>query len=405
MVRNVLFLLTLGTSFAIRADPMDSLRDWLAKPVDARPAIQKQPFASEPLSREQAIEASKLLVEDRLATIRSTRAKEWNDKLIAIGDKQMKWQMKVFGEKPRDGHSLLISMHGGGGAPHDVNEKQWENQIKLYELKEGIVIAPRAPTDNWNLWHEPHIDAFFDRLIEDAIAIEGVNPNRVYLTGYSAGGDGVYQLAPRMADRFAGAAMMAGHPNEASPLGLRNLPFAIHVGALDDAYNRNKVAEQWGRRLDELQKSDPEGYIHQWKLHEARGHWMNREDLAGIEWIMTFTRNPLPRKVVWKQDDVTHTRFYWLSVPSNEAKVGSEVIAKIDGQTIEIERAEDVTHLTILLNDTMVDLDQPVIVKTKNGKLFQRKLARNVGAVAASLAARCDPELLFTASIAVRVED
>ena len=45
---------------------------------------------------------------------------------------------------------------------------------------------------------------------------------------------------------YTAAAMMAGHPNESSPLGLRNLPFAIHVGADDSAYNRNKVAKEWG---------------------------------------------------------------------------------------------------------------------------------------------------------------
>ena len=41
------------------------------------------------------------------------------------------------------------------------------------------------------------------------------------VVGYSAGGDGVYQLAPRMADSWAAAAMMAGHPNGVSPLSLR----------------------------------------------------------------------------------------------------------------------------------------------------------------------------------------
>ena len=72
--------------------------------------------------------------------------------------------------------------------------------------------------------------------------------------GYSAGGDGVYQLAPRMADRFAAAAMMAGHPNETSPAGLRNIGFAIHMGALDVAYNRNEIARRWGVMLDSLQQ-------------------------------------------------------------------------------------------------------------------------------------------------------
>ena len=58
------------------------------------------------------------------------------------------------------------------------------------------------------------------------IAFHDVNPNRVYIMGRSAGGDGIYQVAPRMADRFAAAAMSAGHPNEASHLCLRNIAFA-----------------------------------------------------------------------------------------------------------------------------------------------------------------------------------
>jgi len=45
-----------------------------------------------------------------------------------------------------------------------------------------------------------------------------------------------------MADSLAAASMMAGHPNDASPLGLRNIGFTIHVGALDNGFNRNKVA-------------------------------------------------------------------------------------------------------------------------------------------------------------------
>ena len=166
--------------------------------------------------------------------------------------------LTTFGKEPKDGWSLWISMHGGGNAPSRVNDQQWENQKHLYKLDEGIYVAPRGATDTWNLWHEPHINALFHRLIEDLIVLKHVDPNRVYLMGYSAGGDGVYQLAPRMADAFAAAAMMAGHPNDASWLGLRNIGFAIQVGELDSAYNRNKVAKQWIDKLDEL-KGGPQG--------------------------------------------------------------------------------------------------------------------------------------------------
>ncbi len=67
-------------------------------------------------------------------------------------------------------------MHGGGGAPSEVNDQQWQNQVKLYDAPPGVgglYVAPRAPTDTWNLWHEAHIDALFSRLIEDYVALRG----------------------------------------------------------------------------------------------------------------------------------------------------------------------------------------------------------------------------------------
>ena len=221
--------------------------------------------------------------------------------------KTLRWLERVFGEAPAGGHSLWISMHGGGGAPANVNDQQWRNQIKLYEPAEGIYVAPRGPSDNWNLWHEAHIDPLFQRLIEDYVVLRGVNPDRVYLMGYSAGGDGVWQLAPRMADRFAAACMMAGHPNEASLLGLRNLPFGIFMGAQDGAYNRNKIAAERAAELARLAQEDTEGgYVHLARLYEGLGHWMERKDAEGVPWMAKFSRQPWPRKVVWQQDDVVH---------------------------------------------------------------------------------------------------
>ncbi|MFG0291836.1 MAG: transglutaminase domain-containing protein, partial [Phycisphaerales bacterium JB050] len=212
------------------------------------------------LSESAATEAANRLWTAHADSIREERAAELEALVINAGGPDMKLLKREFGEAPESGHSLWISMHGGGGAPPEVNDQQWRNQIRLYTLDEGIYIAPRAPSDTWNLWHRAEIDALFDHLIESAIVSWGVDPNRVYLLGYSAGGDGVYQLAPRMADRYAAASMMAGHPNDASPLGLRNLPFALFMGGKDSAYNRNKVVQQWGDRLDDLQKQDPAGY-------------------------------------------------------------------------------------------------------------------------------------------------
>ncbi|KAB2656698.1 MAG: hypothetical protein DVB31_15945, partial [Verrucomicrobia bacterium] len=179
------------------------------------------------LDRRGADEAIARLWNERRETLRAERGDEFKARALAVAGKTLRWKERVFGTAPASGPSLWISLHGGGGAPPAVNDQQWANQIRLYQPAEGIYVAPRAPTDTWNLWHEGHIDPMFDRLIEDYVALRGVDPNRVYVLGYSAGGDGVWQLGPRMADRWAAAAMMAGHPNSASLLSLRNLPFAI----------------------------------------------------------------------------------------------------------------------------------------------------------------------------------
>jgi len=228
-----------------------------------------------------------------------------------------------------------------------------------------------------------------------------VDPNRIYLMGYSAGGDGVYQLAPRMADRFAAAAMMAGHPNETSPLGLRNLPFTIHMGENDTPYNRNKVAVEWGRKLQELQENDIDGYPHLVKIHKDKGHWMELLDTVAISWMTNFTRNPLPKKVVWKQDDVTHTRFYWLK--DDKPTEGSLIVARIDGQTIYIENAT-VPNFTIMLNDFLVDMDNEISIKYLSQTIFQGIVMRSSQVILRSIEEYGDPESIYFGEIPVSLE-
>ncbi|MEM8736596.1 MAG: transglutaminase domain-containing protein, partial [Planctomycetota bacterium] len=167
-----------------------------------------------PLSKQQADDLVNQLWKAYSETELEERRAENESRGIKIGGRTMPFWYKVFGEKPDGGRRLFISMHGGGSAPPAVNDRQYENQKRLYEPEEGVYLVPRAPTNTWNLWHEGHIDDFFQRIIENMVLLEDVNPNQVYIMGYSAGGDGVFQLAPRMADRLAAAAMMAGHPNE-----------------------------------------------------------------------------------------------------------------------------------------------------------------------------------------------
>ena len=336
----------------------------------------------------------------RAATLRKERAEEVEAKQITAAGKTMRWLEKTFGEKPEAGWSLWISLHGGGGAPAPVNDSQWQNQIRLYQPKNALYIAPRAPTDNWNLWHEAHIDGLFDRLIEDCVAVHGVNPDKVYVLGYSAGGDGVYQLGPRMADRWAAAAMMAGHPNDASPLPLRNLPFALFCGGKDAAYKRNEVTAQWAAKLDDLQRADPGGYEHLSRIYPESGHWMNMKDAEALPWMAGHTRQAWPKKVVWVQDDVTAARLYWLAVAPGSAVAKAAITASVEGQTVDLQSA-DLKAVTLRLSDELLDLDRPVRVKANGRVIHEALVPRTAAAIARSLAERADPRTAATALLEV----
>ncbi len=380
---------------------VEALDDFLhSSTPDNRPAIADQRFAQVPLTHADVQVASELLWRDHAARIRQIRRQEIQQRELVYGQWHMRFDYKTFGEKPADGRSLFISLHGGGNTSPRVNDRQWENQKTLYEPAEGIYLSPRAPTDTWNLWHQAHIDPLFDRLIEDLIVLEDVDPNRVYVMGYSAGGDGVFQLAPRMADRFAAAAMMAGHPNETLPLGLRNLPFTLHMGEKDAAYNRNQVAADWGEKLDALEQADPQGYVHLVKIHEGKGHWMDHEDAEALDWMARFRRNPFPEKVVWQQDDVTHHRFYWLAVSPEQAIARALLTAQRSGQRIEVE-SHQTADVKIRANDTMLDLDQPVEIWANGQRVFEGVLPRTIATLATTLAERGDPKSLYCAEATV----
>lgn len=334
---------------------------------------------AQPLTKEAAQGLADNAVQSEKERYLPLAQQQWTQKEIVHGSGAvMRFGYQVFGDKPADGRSLYISLHGGGNTSAEANDQQWRNQLGLYTPSEGVYVAPRAPTNTWMLWHEDFIDDLFDELIKTAVVMADVNPDKVYLLGYSAGGDGVYQLAPRMADRWAAASMMAGHPNDARAENLRNLPFALFMGGRDAAYNRNGVAAQWKGMLDSLQQGDPEGYTHLVNIFPEHGHWMERADTVAIDWMAQYRRNTHPRKVVWIQDDRPHDRLYWLGIPDEEraGAKGKKLVVSIAGQTVQILE-NDYSAFYIYLNDDLLDLDQPITVLYMGTQVMQGRFYRD----------------------------
>lgn len=329
-------------------------------------------------------------------------ADAFSSRKIKIGSDTMPIWWTTYGQKPSDGRSLFISLHGGGGAPASVNNQQWDNQKQLYHPAEGVYLCPRAITDTWDLHFRPESDAFYEAIIQMAEVYLGVNPNKVYVMGYSAGGDGVWRIAPRMADHWAAASMMAGHPGDVSLLSLRNTPFMIWCGAEDAAYDRNKVCAERIEEMDALQKDDPEGYVHEGHIVAGKPHWMDRVDTVAVSWMAKYVRNPYPKRVVWCQGDVMKEYFYWIGIPKEEARKGMVLRADIQGNTVILGECPYST-VRVFLSDKLVDLSKPVVIKTRDKVLFEGRVEPSDATLAATLYARNDPAYAFPCCVEVKL--
>ena len=379
---------------------IQDFKAWLKAPQGE---LTTQRFANEKLDKSDCDEAAYLVDSLWLKKSAEELGRQWKRLTIANDSIKLACACRVFGITPQDGRSLYISMHGGGECPKEVNDEQWMNQIYLYEPFEGVYVAPRAPWNTSDLWHRKGLDELLEDVIRACVVFEGVNPNKVYLLGYSAGGDGVWRVAPRMADKWAAASMMAGHPGESSQVNLMNTPYMIWMGEHDHYYDRNILAKEKAQVMDSLAAAHPGKYIHSNNIIEGKGHWMDRVDTAAIGWMAQYRRMPYPKQVVWRQERVTREHFYWLTAPADEVEQGKTVIANIDGNTINIEQC-DYSKLTIYLNDRLVDLDKKVTIRYKGKKIARIKPSRTIAALHRSLNLRNDRSYAFPCIVDVEMK-
>ena len=388
-----------GVSLLTAADMTDAHWGSFAQAVrEAGEAVSEKP-----LTRAEAEQAKAEVCKDFVASICPETKRIKDEHAVHVGDRTMRLHWSTFGEEPADGRALWISLHGGGGVEYrEDNIQQWTNQWRLYQPREGIYLCPLSPVDAWNMWCQEDADAFYHKIILMAVSQLGVNPDKVYILGYSAGGDGVWRMGPRMADTWAAASMMAGHPGDVRLENLRNTPFMVWCGAKDAAYQRNTLDAARLEELDSLQRGDPEGYVHGGQIVPGMGHWMMRADTAAIPWMEQYKRNPYPKTIVWQQEEVLRPSFYWVTAPQKELARYKQVRLRVEGNTIRLDRC-DYTTLTLWLNDELVDLDKAVKITCQGRTLFSGKLPRTRRNLLRSLISREDTSYAFPASVTVKL--
>ncbi len=204
---------------------------------------------------------------------------------------------------PDSTYALILTCHGAG--------VKAENQIKSYSQKDwAFVVAPtnrRRFGFNWQDWGR--LD--FLEVYEDVKKHYHIDENRVYLTGHSMGGHGVWHIATLHPDIFAAIAASAGwtslqlyvpwflqkseiftHPDiikyrnmmlqPDNPLvylgNLKNVPVYILQGGADD-----NVPPIQGRMFAHY--LDLLGYEYIYNEVPGQGHWWDIDSTAGVDCV------------------------------------------------------------------------------------------------------------------------
>ena len=113
--------------------------------------------------------------------------------------------------KPRP---LIVWLHGGGDAgSNNLNQIRWDVDLMFAEAKRrgAFLYAPQAPLN----WRPLSVTNNVVTMLDRAVSQFNINPDRLYLTGYSSGGGGVWNMLSRYVDRFAAAVPVA--PVSAEP--------------------------------------------------------------------------------------------------------------------------------------------------------------------------------------------
>lgn len=404
---------------------------------------------------------------------------------INMDGKTMRYNLEIKGEPDESGlYPLYICLHGGGTAPAEVNDIEWYTMTMYYStsVENGIYVTPRGMEDVWNLHFIEDAFPMYDRLIEDMVLLKNADPNRVYLLGFSAGGDGVYGIAPRMADRFAAVNMSSGHPNGISLLNAANLPFEIQTG-IRDFYNEEALRSIRNAEFEDVLNGYREKYgcpyTHRVLVHVPAGHnyvdysgtgdgcvlknpaeFARRAEAEGIPdqflqifiqyggvdsivslsydnyseefnpaltkfvtedlgmevtenentnavtWVSSFTRDPVPEKLVWdlstRASSRKDTAYYWLRA---DYTVNAGVItASYDRETNTVTVKTDGKvngEFSVLANPYLMDFDRPLRIVTESGE-YTENLTADPDTARRSLEETGDPGLAWLAEIPVR---
>jgi len=195
------------------------------------------------------------------------------------------WEPK---NRPEGPLPLLLFLHGSGA--RDLDQLERDSTIRAIRKSgfPGLVVVPFEEKPPWN-------PAKVGELLREVEAKYDVDPTRIYLTGFSRGGSGTWQVASAFPKKFAAIWPVAGAG--IPELGrawsrLRDLPTFVVWGEDDDL----EAAEQAEAIVEMQQKL---GVDSRFVLLPEAGHMDSFREAYRTpeiyEWLLEQSRPPRPK--------------------------------------------------------------------------------------------------------------
>lgn len=159
------------------------------------------------------------------------------------------WYHQPTEDPPDAGWPLILFLHGVGERGNDLDRVARVGPPRVARQWPYFPFAVAAPQcGSGESWSIPRLVAFLDGVL----SAQPLDADRIYLTGLSMGGYGVWALAAEHPHRFAAAAPVCGggEPNKAGRL--QRLPVWAFHGAKDPVVPLRASKEM----VDALQRID-----------------------------------------------------------------------------------------------------------------------------------------------------
>lgn len=195
-------------------------------------------------------------------------------------------------------YPLLTFLHGGNEAGSDLNKVKRHGPFKLIDRGKEfpfIVVAPQIPTKFKSKW-QPEL---VDEVIELVKANFRVDSERLYLTGVSLGGAGVWGYALAYPEKVAAIAPICGWGNPPKACKMKDVPTWAFHGAKDNIVTPAATTNM----VNALKNcgADPK-----FTLYPDAGHdsWtVTYNNSALYDWFLTHSKSNRKDEAVQKKNE------------------------------------------------------------------------------------------------------